>query len=210
MTEAEIEELVDRRIEMALATLKRNNKLPTITISKEAQDAMQKATDAAVVAAIKEIPAITLQVVEGAVAKLLGVRSCGGGKYEVDGFNSILRDMVERTSTVEAAAMIQPIVDEVIKIAANNKTFIKSMAASITHTFNYTLKRDLEDSARKYCDQQIKYVFGEVDRIDMSKVLPHNVDLASPFSFETRVGELILEELAKRIANGEALPDKIK
>jgi oligoribonuclease NrnB/cAMP/cGMP phosphodiesterase (DHH superfamily) len=213
MTDDEIRALVaetaQEEAQKAVAAMKQGGHFPRIQITDEQQAMMKRVTEEAVAKGLQKLPEQVEQVIQKSIMGALGL-TMSYGKYELSNCDSILGSIITRYATALADEVAPPILQKVVAKAVENKTFLKTAAERMRYAFINRLEHELTDAARRYADQQVKYVFQQIDKIDLKNLMPKNVDPMSPFSFDTQIGEIIIEELARRMANGEAIPDQIK
>lgn len=174
----------------------------------EVKQKINKRVEAELAKQLENIPRKVEQVVETAILSIIGLERTGQG-YRVDRFgnknplNNYVERKVQEALEKHVSEIIQTELDRLIK---RSKILKRDIADNIARHVDYTFEREFrtkldkkfEDLAQKYADK----IGEELDEA-LQGVGEINEDLFDPKSYEGKIGELLLEEQARVLAESQ-------
>jgi hypothetical protein len=100
---------------------------------------------------------------------------------------------------------IDAIATQTINGLIDDPKFRKTVATEAAGIFKRTLGKALDEAVQKRAVQAAEHIVENLDKYvtAVTDVLPTNIDVEDPKSFETDVGKLIEEEIARLMAAGK-------
>jgi len=162
---------------------------------------------------LKDIPNTVQKVVESAILSILGVVREGGGGYRVDTFGKreeCLNSYITKKVGQALEKMVGPTVDKEMRRLLKTVSLQKSIATRIATTARYqfedSFKRGVHDRFAKLGNKMANQISDELEAI-MKNVAHFNDEICDPSSFEGKIGELFLEEIARDLSDEETTRD---
>jgi hypothetical protein len=151
------------------------------------------------------IPEIVEKAVSGAVLDILGIRKDRQG-YSVDTFGgkNPLNAYIQRKVEELMNALIEPIVSKELTRLMKFKTLPRSVAEEIAKQAHYCFTRTVKSKVEKKMEavgEKAASRVGEVLENALDGVGQINIDIDDPNSYEGPIGEVLLEEIAEKLAN---------
>ena len=153
---------------------------------------------------LRNIPQKVEAVVESALLSIIGVQRSSGG-YSVDTWDKraeALNGFIKRKTEEKIEQIIGPLVEKEL-----NRLFkLKSLRHSISDRCHNRLIYEFEDSFKGKVNNRMSKLgekFGEQIGDELDKALESGefiTELADPNSFQGRIGNLLLEEIAQGVA----------
>ena len=153
---------------------------------------------------LRKIPESVEKIVTSAIASIIGVKR-SGNSFAVDSWNrrsESINAYIENKTNKKIQEIVGPIVDAEFKKLLKLKTFRTSIserchseiANKFESSFRENIKSRVEELGKRVSDKMAD---------DFSKALENPdfiTDLENPDSFKGRIGNLLLEEIAKNLA----------
>lgn len=156
---------------------------------------------------ILDLPKLVNHLLSSAVGQLLGLsHSNWNQSWSIDhcnGRRSVIIDLVERRCKEEIEAVAKPIVDITLAALQTDKRFLAAIAREVEEQYRRTLHEEVHKVAMAHAHAQAKALVQGLEQLDFSEALPESIDPTNPDSFDTDIGEAILQEVAHRLAKGK-------
>lgn len=151
---------------------------------------------------LREIPDTVERVVEDAVLSIIGVRRNGRG-YEVDHWSKreeALNGYIKRKVEESLAEFVGPLIDKELKRLLGLVSLKNSIASQLARDAQYAFERAFKDRLGERF-KQLGTKMGERIGAQLEEMLADvakfNDEICDPESFQGKIGELFLEEIAQ-------------
>lgn len=155
---------------------------------------------------LREIPKTVEKVVESAVLSIIGVKRQGNG-YGVDTWGKreeALNSYIKRKTEEKVEEIVGPYVDKelkrLFKLVTLRKAITAQIQSSIHYQFESAFKKKVGERFEELGEKLGANVADELDKM-MADVATFNDDIFDPGSFQGRIGNLFLEEIAEQTAS---------
>lgn len=174
---------------------------------EEIKDELNQKIEEELARQLRAIPQLVEEVVKSSVLSIIGVIKAGNG-YSVDRYNkenplhSYIKRTVDETVQKQVTYLINKELIRLLKTKSLSRSIIDSTMSNATYCFEQETRTQLRNSfselAKRYAKKIEKYL--EEAMADVSQI---NLDILDPNSYEGLLGELLLEEQARLIAETE-------
>jgi hypothetical protein len=172
-----------------------------IQLTDTQQKEITRIADDTIAKFIRELPKNIEDLLNRGILSILGFSNKYGGGIEVDhcnGNRTAISQIVQRQCMSVLEESIKPIAKRAIQELQNDPNIISALAKEAKEIYVRKIGEALSAGASKFAATQAQQVIEGLDTIDLSGVFPNNIELEHPGSYETKVGELILEEVARQ------------
>lgn len=163
---------------------------------------LQQKVEAELEKQLREIPATVERVVEDAVLSIIGVRR-NGRNYEVDTWSKreqALHGYIQRKVEDKLNEIVGPLVDKELKRLLKLVSLRASIARQLSQNVQYIFERAFKDRVSKRFEELGTKMGSRIgDQLDsmLEDVAKFNDEICDPESFQGKIGELFLEEIAQ-------------
>lgn len=154
---------------------------------------------------LRAIPETVEKVVESAILGIIGVRRMGKG-YDVDTFSKreeALNGFIKRKTEEKLEEIVGPLVEKELTRLLKLVTLPRSITDACQSNLRYDFERAFKDRIGerfKRLGEKLGDRFSEELDTMLDDVAKFNDDVLDPDSFEGRIGNLFLEEIAEQAA----------
>lgn len=170
----------------------------------EAREQIKKHFEAEIARQLEQIPSMIQEVIEQAVLSIIGIRKTHDG-YCVSNIgphnplSRYIQDTTDRVVRENVEPLVSKELSRLLKFKTLPRDIVEEAARSAERAFQSTVRRRLTDGydklARGMCariDEHFKEILSEINEI--------NEDVFDPSSFDGVIGEILLEEKARVLA----------
>lgn len=180
-------------------------------IAKADEIRIKEVMDDTVARFIDELPQKIEHIMTGAVLSLLGLQSRYGDKYEIDhcnGNRSILSDLITKRCRESIEVAVEPVINAALVDLVKNTQFLEAIVKDVTSKFQRALDNRLNEDACKWASAQCEKVIHGLDKMNLTAMYPAKHEPENPHLYNTKVGEMLLAEIAERLAGNLHAKDK--
>lgn len=172
------------------------------------KEKLQNTVEAELEKQLRNIPNIVHRIVNESILTIIGVRrggsGSGGGGYSVDPFSKTgLNDYIERQVNKKIEEILGPLLDKHLKQLLKSVTLQRSITTETERQATYCFERKFREEVTKKLEK-LGTKFGERIGEELDAVLDgvgdHSTEIEDPTSFQGRLGQLFLEEIAETVA----------
>ena len=163
---------------------------------------LQQKVEAELEKQLREIPATVEKVVQDAIISIIGVRR-NGKHYEVDTWSKreqALHGYIQRKVEEKLEEFVGPLVEKemkrLLKLTSLNNSIAYQLSQKAQYCFEHKFKSRIGERFEKLGEKMGQRIGDQLDAM-LADVAKFNDDVCDPESFQGRIGELFLEEVAK-------------
>ncbi len=168
---------------------------------------LEQQAEIAIADYIRKVPDRVETILDLAVCAALGVKRDFGDFRIAEAYGKqlpLILELVQNKCRPAAEAVIAPLVDAALAKIRMDSNKIAAIAERVTSTYYRVLEDKCVELARKRAEVEAEAVISGAAEVDLTGIFP-NLETEDPEAYKTKLGEILLEEIARRMSAGQAV-----
>lgn len=162
---------------------------------------------------IEELPGNIRRMLNTAMYSMLGLKEEWGGKLEIDrcnGRQTVITKLIDEKCRKAATEHIEPVLMAVLELLTADKRALTAIAKEAKNCYERTLADAVRTMAVQKAKAQAEKIVAGFKDVNFDDILMKNIEVEDPDSFNTHIGQILLDDIAEHLAAGKPIPEMEK